>query len=223
MTRRALQQHLEVLYLSGIRELYTSGKAGLGAEPVQDKGALLASLAERYGGCTKCQLHRGRIKFVYGEGNPDATAMLIGEGPGDQENRTGRPFVGRAGELLDNMLRAIELSRGDVYIANIVKCRPPGNRDPETQEREACLPYLLEQISVIQPKLFLFLGRVAAQTLLQTRETMEQMRSRTHLFQGVKTYVTYHPAALLRNEHWKRPAWEDLKRFIADYREIVEA
>lgn len=216
MTKRALQQHLELLRNSGIRELYRL------VPKQQDTGELLERLKEQYSECTKCPLHQGRIKFVYGEGNPRALAMLIGEGPGDQENRTGRPFVGRAGELLDKMLKAIGLTRQDVYIANIVKCRPPGNRDPETSEREACLPYLLEQISIIQPRLFLLLGRVAAQTLLQNRETMEKMRSRTHLFQGVKTYVTYHPAALLRNEHWKRPAWEDLQRFIADYRQIEE-
>lgn len=208
MTLRALQQHLELLRNLGIKELFHETTA---------KQELLESLRAQYSSCEKCPLHANRIKFVYGEGNPDAIAMVIGEGPGDEENKTGRPFVGRAGALLDKMLLAIDIKREDVYIANIVKCRPPGNRNPESAERQACLPYLLEQIGIVRPRLILMLGLVAAQTLLQTNSNLEKLRTGTHEFQGVKTYVTYHPAALLRNENWKRPAWEDLKRFKTDY------
>jgi len=148
--------------------------------------------------------------------------MLIGEGPGEQENLTGRPFVGPAGNLLTNMLKAINLSREDVYICNIVKCRPPNNRNPEPEEREACLPYLLEQIDIIQPKLILMLGLVAAQTLLNTKLSMEKLRQTTHSFQGIKTFVTYHPSALLRNPNWKKPAWQDLQRFQAEYVKLLQ-
>ncbi|MFO8145176.1 MAG: uracil-DNA glycosylase [Candidatus Syntrophosphaera sp.] len=208
MTRRALQQHLELLKNFGIREIYKGSSS---------KAEILFQRREEIANCTKCKLHEGRIKLVYGEGNPDAIAMLIGEGPGDQENRSGRPFVGAAGNLLTNMLKAIDLTREEVYICNIVKCRPPGNRDPDSSERQACLPYLLEQIQIIQPKLILMMGLVAAQTLLQTNLSLTKLRQTTHEFQGIKTYVSYHPAALLRNPHWKRPAWEDLQRFWDDY------
>ncbi len=208
MTIRALQQHLELLRNLGIKELFHETTA---------KQELLESLRAQYSSCEKCPLHANRNKFVYGEGNPDAIAMVIGEGPGEEEDKTGRPFVGRAGALLDKMLLAIDIKREDVYIANIVKCRPPGNRNPESAERQACLPYLLEQIGIVQPRLILMLGLVAAQTLLQTNSSLEKLRNSTHEFQGIKTYVTYHPAALLRNENWKRPAWEDLKRFKLDY------
>ncbi len=208
MNLSSLRQQLELLQNLGIRELY---------KPTDPRAELLAALQTTYSTCTKCQLHSGRIKFVYGEGAPNATAMLIGEGPGEQENLSGRPFVGRAGELLENMLKAINLARSEVYICNIVKCRPPGNRDPEPAERAACLPYLLEQIGIIQPRLILLLGRVAAQTLLETTLSLEKLRGSTHEFQGIKTYVSYHPAALLRNPNWKRPAWEDLQKFRDDH------
>ncbi|MBW6513283.1 MAG: uracil-DNA glycosylase [Candidatus Syntrophosphaera sp.] len=213
MTRRALQQHLELLQNFGIREIFKSQSP---------KAGILDQLSAQYAGCQKCGLHEGRIKLVYGDGNPEAIAMLIGEGPGEQENLTGRPFVGPAGKLLTDMLKAINLTREDVYICNIVKCRPPNNRNPESSEREACLPYLLEQIQIIQPRLILMLGLVAAQTLLQSNLSMQRLRETTHLFQGIKTYVSYHPAALLRNPHWKRPAWEDLKLFSADYQSLTQ-
>lgn len=213
MTLRALQQHLEMLQNSGIKELYRTSTT---------KEDLLKELQTKYSNCQNCALHAGRIKFVYGEGDPNAIAMLIGEGPGEQENLSGRPFVGRAGELLDKMLLAVGLTRESVYICNIVKCRPPGNRNPESAERQACLPYLLEQIDIVQPRLILMLGLVAAQTLLESNLTMEKLHQTTHEFRGIKTYVTYHPAALLRNEHLKRPAWEDLKRFIQDYQKFQQ-
>ncbi|MDP2400561.1 MAG: uracil-DNA glycosylase [Candidatus Cloacimonadaceae bacterium] len=209
-----MKQHLELLRHSGIREIYASKT---------DKDEMLGGLKLKYSNCTKCALHEGRNLFVYGEGDPDAIAMIIGEGPGEQENQTGRPFVGRAGALLEKMLLAINLTREQVYIANIVKCRPPGNRNPEAAEREACLPYLIEQINIIQPRIFLFLGLVAAQTLLGTKNTLDSLRKETHEFCGKRAFVTYHPAALLRNENWKRPAWEDLQLFQKEYIKLQEA
>ncbi|MDD4224255.1 MAG: uracil-DNA glycosylase [Candidatus Cloacimonetes bacterium] len=205
---RALLQHLELLRNLGVKELYRGSSS---------QADLLQSLSQRYSSCQKCPLGATRKNFVYGEGNPNARAMLIGEAPGAEEDRTGHPFVGEAGKLLDKMLAAIDLSRQDIYICNILKCRPPNNRDPESAEREACLPYLLEQIQIIQPQLILMLGRVAAQTLLESRLTLEKLRQTVHSFQGIPSYVTYHPAALLRNPHWKRPAWSDLQKFRDHY------
>ncbi|MDD4309547.1 MAG: uracil-DNA glycosylase [Candidatus Cloacimonetes bacterium] len=212
MSISALRQYLELLKYSGIKELY---------RPKSQKAALLAKHQEGYSNCTLCPLHTGRIRFVYGEGIPDALAMVIGEGPGEQENLTGRPFVGAAGGLLDKMLLAINIKREDVYIANIVKCRPPGNRNPESNERLACMPYLVEQIEIIQPKLILILGLVAAQTLLANTNTLGWHREQTHSFLGIPAYVTYHPAALLRNPNWKKPAWEDLQAFQKVYQKLV--
>lgn len=209
---KAIRQHLELLQNCGIREVYQK-------HPTRELS--LAELEQKYSTCTLCPLHTNRIKFVYGSGDPNAKAMLIGEGPGEQENLTGKPFVGKAGDLLDNMLRAINLHRSELYIANIVKCRPPGNRNPETAERLACLPYLLEQIKRIQPRILLLMGLVSAQTLLAQNETMTWFREHDHEFQGIPTYVTYHPAALLRNPAWKPPAWVDLQRFQKHYESLV--
>jgi DNA polymerase len=211
MSKAALRQYLELLKNSGIKELY---------HPESQKAAVLAKLQNKYSTCTLCPLHTGRIRFVYGEGNPDATAMVIGEGPGEQENLTGRPFVGAAGQLLSKMLIAINIQREDVYIANIVKCRPPGNRNPATEERLACMPYLVEQIEIVQPKLLLILGLVAAQSLLGNDNSLQWHRDKVHSFMNIPTYVSYHPAALLRNPNWKKPAWEDLQVFQKEYEKL---
>jgi DNA polymerase len=149
---------------------------------------------------------------VFGVGNPNASLMLIGEAPGAEEDRQGEPFVGRAGQLLNQILRAIEFSREDVYIANILKCRPPGNRDPQPAEVEACEPYLHHQIELIQPVVICALGRIAAQTLLKTKTPLGKLREKVHPYRGRPLVVTYHPAALLRNAKWKRPTWEDVQR-----------
>lgn len=222
---KEIKQYLETLQNLGIKELYREPGAGndLPAEDNSnlDKRSLLALKEAQYANCTKCALAAGRIKFVYGDGNPEAAVMIIGEAPGDQENQIGRPFVGRAGELLDRMIAAIHLDRETVYIANIVKCRPPGNRDPQTEERIACLPYLMEQISIVKPKLILMMGLVAAQTLLATNQSLGNLRQKVHLFEGIPSYVSYHPAALLRNENWKPAAWEDLKLFYQHYLNLV--
>jgi len=142
---------------------------------------------------------------------------LIGEGPGAEEDKTGNVFVGRAGKLLTKMLQAINLEREDVYIANIVKCRPPDNRNPLPEERKACLGYLLQQIAIIRPKLILLLGKVAATTLLHQDKTLKDFRENTYIFQNTKTYVSYHPSALLRNPNWKKPAWIDLQKIQKEY------
>ncbi|HVR97835.1 MAG TPA: uracil-DNA glycosylase [Thermoanaerobaculia bacterium] len=172
----------------------------------------LAALAATAEGCTRCRLSEGRHKVVFGSGNPDADLMLIGEGPGAEEDRQGLPFVGAAGELLTRMIQAIEMSRDDLYIANVVKCRPPGNRDPQPDEVAACRGYLERQIALVQPKVIVALGKVAAQTLLGTESPIGQMRGRWYRIQGVPAMVTYHPAALLRNPALKRATWEDLQQ-----------
>lgn len=162
-------------------------------------------------GCTKCGLHKTRTQTVFGVGDESADWMLIGEAPGAEEDRLGDPFVGQAGRLLDNMLAAIGLSRRkNVYIANVLKCRPPGNRNPAPDEVEQCTPYLLRQIELIQPKLIVAMGRFAAQTLLATDASIASLRGRVHRYAGVPLIVTYHPAYLLRTLEDKAKAWEDL-------------
>ena len=160
--------------------------------------------------CTACPLHRGRNRVVVGVGSERADWLFIGEAPGAEEDLKGEPFVGQAGKLLDNMLFSIGLSRKIVYIANTVKCRPPGNRNPEPSEMAACRHYLLRQIELVEPKLIVILGRVAAQSVLETDATISSLRGRFHSFGTIPVLVTYHPAYLLRNASDKAKAWEDL-------------
>lgn len=161
--------------------------------------------------CLKCPLGATRTKFVFGVGNPKATLMLVGEAPGADEDLQGEPFVGRAGQLLNKILDAIRFRREDVYICNILKCRPPNNRTPAAGEVEQCLPYLRKQIQLVRPRVILCLGLTAAQNLLGTTESLTRLRGRELSFEGIPLMVTYHPAALLRNPNWKRPAWEDVQ------------
>ncbi len=162
--------------------------------------------------CDKCALGATRNQFVFGVGDPQANLLLVGEAPGAQEDKLGEPFVGRAGKLLDKMLNAINRGRSkDVYICNVLKCRPPNNRDPLSTEVEQCEPYLLKQIEIIQPKLIVALGRVAGMTLLKIEQPLKEMRGKLHDYFGTPLIVTYHPAALLRNSNFKTAAWEDLK------------
>ena len=171
-------------------------------------------LSEEVARCTRCDLHRTRTRAVLGVGDRHAQWLVVGEAPGAEEDRQGEPFVGRAGQLLDAMLQAIGLARGhNVYIANILKSRPPGNRDPAAAEVAACLPYLERQIELIRPRLILAVGRIAMQNLLATQGSLAGMRGKVHEFGGLKTplIVTYHPAYLLRKPEDKRKAWEDLK------------
>ena len=162
--------------------------------------------------CQKCALGETRNKFVFGVGDPQANLILVGEAPGAEEDRLGEPFVGRAGKLLDKILTAINRSRAkDVYICNVIKCRPPNNRDPLTSEVEQCEPYLLKQIEIMRPKLIVALGRVAGKTLLRVEQPLKDMRSKLHDYFGTPLIVTYHPAALLRNSNFKPATWEDFK------------
>lgn len=165
--------------------------------------------------CHKCSLGITRRNFVYGVGHPNADLMLVGEAPGKNEDEQGEPFVGRGGQLLDRILAAIDLSREQVYIANILKCRPPGNRDPQPDEMELCFPYLEEQVRLIQPKLICALGRIAAQALLETKTPLGKLRGTFHEYCGVPLLVTYHPAALLRFESYKKDTWEDMQKLKA--------
>jgi uracil-DNA glycosylase family 4 len=182
-----------------------------------DKKPLLEQFNKEIANCIKCRLHEGRNKFVFGVGNPDADVIFIGEGPGRDEDLKGEPFVGRAGKLLDKILAAIGLDRSIVYIANIVKCRPPNNRDPQPDEMATCMPYLMRQIEIMEPRIICCLGRISAQALLQTSTPLGRLRGRVHDFNGTKLLVTYHPAALLRFPQYKRGTWEDVQMLRAEY------
>jgi len=179
---------------------------------VADRAEALRVIKEDLGECTRCVLARlGRKTIVFGEGDPNAELMFVGEGPGADEDEQGRPFVGRAGQLLNKMIEAMGLKRDQVYIANVVKCRPPGNRTPEREEIETCSPFLLRQIAVIQPKAVVALGAVAARCLLGLNEPMARLRGRWFDFRGTRLAVTYHPAFLLRDPRQKKETWKDLQ------------
>jgi uracil-DNA glycosylase family 4 len=183
------------------------------APPADATVAFLQALRSEVHACTRCKLHGSRRHAVFGEGNPRARVMFVGEAPGATEDQTGRPFVGAAGQLLDRIIQgAMGLRREDVYIANINKCRPPGNREPEPDEVAACLPYLRQQIERIRPEVIVCLGRVAAQNLLGSDESTTRLRGRTHDYLGVPVIVTWHPAYLLRDPSHKRETWDDIKR-----------
>ena len=172
----------------------------------------LISFNDEIKNCLKCDLGKTRKKFVFGVGDFNASLLLVGEAPGEQEDLSGEPFVGRAGKLLDKMLSAINRSReNDVFICNVLKCRPPDNRDPSKEEISKCEPYLVNQIDLIQPKLIVALGRVAGKTLLGVDKSLKDMRNTIHSYHGTNLIVTYHPAALLRNSNWKPDAWNDFK------------
>lgn len=171
--------------------------------------------------CKKCNLVQTRKNAVMGEGNPHAKVMFIGEGPGRDEDELGRPFVGRAGQLLDKMLASIGFTRNDVYIANVLKCRPPGNRDPEPNEAAACIGFLRAQVAIIQPKIIVCLGRISAAYILGQPIHITQDRGKWHEVKGFYIIPTYHPAALLRNELWKKDAYRDLLAIRAKYEELT--
>jgi len=172
----------------------------------------LAAVRAEIGDCTRCKLHTlGRSQVVFGVGNPDADLMFVGEAPGADEDVQGVPFVGRAGQLLTKIIEAIELKREDVYIANVIKCRPPQNRNPEPDEVETCEPFLFQQIAVIKPKVIVALGKFAAQALLRTDAPISRLRGRVFEYRGAKLIPTFHPAYLLRNPSSKREVWEDMK------------
>jgi uracil-DNA glycosylase len=229
-TRRALAARVQYYRDLGITDFYrrtprelpqispsdaspaaSPGLPIVGQLAVTDKIAALAEIRDDIGECTRCRLHKGRTNLVFGVGNPDAELMFVGEGPGADEDAQGEPFVGRAGQLLNNMISAMGLRRQDVYIANVVKCRPPQNRTPERDECDTCSPFLLRQIEVIRPKVIVALGAVAAKNLLSVNDSMSNLRGRFYDFRGVKLAVTYHPAFLLRDPRQKKEAWKDLQ------------
>jgi uracil-DNA glycosylase len=179
-------------------------------------GDLLTTIRTDLGACVRCKLHQsGRTQIVFGTGNPQAELMFVGEAPGADEDRQGEPFVGRAGQLLTKMIEAMGYTRGDVYIANVLKCRPPDNRNPEPDEIAQCEPFLFRQIASIQPKVIVALGAFAVHTLLKTSEPVSRLRGRTHEYRGAQLVPTFHPSYLLRSPGYKREAWEDLKRALA--------
>jgi DNA polymerase len=185
------------------------------AQPVafsRGQAEALAALREDLGDCTRCKLHRlGRRQIVFGVGNPNADLMFVGEAPGGDEDVQGIPFVGRAGQLLTKIIEAIDLKRDDVYIANVIKCRPPQNRNPEQDEVETCDPFLFQQIDIIKPKVIVALGTFAARALLRTLDPISRLRGRVYDYRGAKLIPTFHPAFLLRNPAAKREVWEDMK------------
>jgi uracil-DNA glycosylase family 4 len=187
-------------------------KAQASAPPIiGDKPSALKLIREDIGDCTRCRLHKGRTNLVFGVGNVNADLMFVGEGPGADEDAKGEPFVGRAGQLLNNMISAMGIKREDVYIANVVKCRPPQNRTPEKDECDTCSPFLMRQIDVIKPKAIVALGAVAAKNLLAVNDSMANLRGRWYDFRNTKLLVTYHPAYLLRDPRQKKETWKDLQ------------
>ncbi len=179
--------------------------------PTADRAAALQAIREDLGDCTRCALHTGRHTIVFGVGSPEARLMFVGEGPGADEDAQGLPFVGRAGQLLNNMIAAMGLKREDCYIANVVKCRPPGNRTPEPVEANTCSPFLFRQIDAVRPQVLVALGATAATYLLGQRQPLAGLRGRVHAFRGTSLIVTYHPAFLLRDPRQKKEAWADLQ------------
>lgn len=205
-----LKAYLEYLKEMGIIALPVS--EGRTKKVFQFEGSTLEQIRMELGDCRRCKLHRMRRTIVFGEGNPKAGLMLIGEGPGYDEDVQGKPFVGKAGQLLTKILQAIEIQREEVYIANIIKCRPPQNRNPEPGEIESCHPFLLKQIQAIEPRIICALGTFAAQTLLKTDAKITSLRGKAYDFSGIQIFPTYHPAYLLRNPEKKREVWEDMKQ-----------
>jgi DNA polymerase len=234
--RRALAPHLQLFCELGVdgvsrdrmwrvrddgarREAPASGASGItdAAAAASASGDALAGLRDEIGDCTRCILHTlGRRQIVFGTGNPRADLMFVGEAPGADEDLQGEPFVGRAGQLLTKIIEAIGLARGDVYIANVLKCRPPGNRNPEPAEVDTCQPFLFRQIDIVQPRVIVALGTFAARTLLGTDAPISRLRGRVHDFRGgSKLIPTFHPAFLLRSPDRKRDVWEDMKKVRA--------
>lgn len=221
---RAAVQKLESLQRAGVThlakppEVEAEAEAAPPPEPeIDERAAALAELRGRVAGCTRCsELARTRTQTVFGVGNPDARLVFLGEAPGADEDRQGEPFVGRAGQLLTRIIQACTLKREDVYILNILKCRPPGNRNPLPAEAAACREYLDAQLAVIRPELICCLGSVGAQNLLETTVSIGRLRGRFHDYHGIRVLCTYHPAYLLRNPAAKRQVWDDMQLLMAE-------
>jgi DNA polymerase len=221
-----IQQQIDL----GYREVYLpldsrpKAQARVKTLPIERfaESTSLEQLEKTIADCHRCTLWKGANKLVFGTGDPNADIMFVGEAPGADEDVQGKPFVGRAGKLLDKMLTDVGISRDEVYITNVVKHRPPGNRDPLPDEVEPCEPYLHLQIKLIKPKIICALGRIAAQTLLQTKMNLGEMRLRWFDYQGIKLMVTYHPAAILRSMGYLEPTMEDLRKLLAEVNKMRE-
>ncbi len=218
-TLEQLRWLLNSFRMCGIRDLPTVKPESPPATPAQhpapapspeEPGALLQAISRDLTDCVRCRLREGRNKLVFGEGSPRAPLVFVGEGPGFEEDQQGRPFVGRAGRLLDQMIRAMGFKRTEIYICNVVKCRPPKNRTPLPEEIDTCSPFLFRQLDVIQPAMICALGACAAQTLLGAGRTISSLRGKRHLWRGIPLVCTYHPAYLLRNPAQKAATWQDL-------------
>lgn len=217
LTRRFIKQQIDL----GFDQLYLSKeKVKSSAESPSQK---LESFHRKIGNCQECHLHQNRTNLVFGTGNPQARLMFVGEAPGREEDLQGKPFVGRAGQLLDKILQAINFKREEVYIGNVLKCRPPENRDPLPEEVEKCEPYLLQQIQIIKPEIICALGRISAQVLLKTKLSLGQLRGKFHDYHGIKFLATYHPAALLRYPQYKHQTWEDVKLLRKEYDKLFSS
>jgi DNA polymerase len=222
-TREQQLQYLEAMGIQAWTARHADYAAGTEQESVDVAGLDWPTLEARVSECRLCDLHSSRTQTVFGVGSHSADWLVIGEAPGHDEDHQGEPFVGRAGQLLNAMLQAVGLQRGQVYIANILKCRPPNNRDPKPEEVVCCEPYLLRQIELIQPRLILAVGRIAAQNLLNTQTPIGKLRGEVHRFRdtGIPLIATYHPAYLLRSPMEKRKSWQDLQLALRTLREDV--
>ena len=217
LAKNFLKQQVDL----GFDEIYTQkASKKSNSKKLHTPAKTLTDFYQEIKDCKKCHLHKTRTNLVFGAGNQNAKVMFIGEAPGREEDLQGEPFVGKAGQLLDKILAAINFKRDEVYIANILKCRPPENRDPLPDEIQTCEPHLLEQIRIIQPEIICALGRIAAQALLKTKLPLGQLRGKIHDYHGTKFLVTYHPAALLRYTQYKRPTWEDVKLLRREYDDL---
>ena len=216
--RKALRQYLEVEKTFGLEEVMKGAPAAAPKRAAADEGktAALAALEKEFKNCMECALSKTRTHVVFGSGNAEARLMFIGEAPGFDEDKQGLPFVGAAGQLLTKIIEAMKLKREDVYIANCLKCRPPGNRNPEPSEIAACSPILKRQVEIIQPEIICALGKFAAQTLLATDRPISRLRGEFHDFNGIKLMPTFHPAYLLRNPDDKKLVWEDMKKVMQE-------
>jgi len=218
VTRRYLKQQVDLgfdsIYLSKEKETKDSFSDSVFKD--------LQRFHQEIKDCTKCPLYVTRTNFVFGEGSGKSRVMFVGEAPGREEDMQGKPFVGQAGKLLDKILKAIDFNREDVFIANVLKCRPPGNRDPQPTEIKECETYLLQQIEILKPEIICALGRISAQALLKTKSPLGQLRGRFHDYHGIKLMVTYHPAALLRYPQYKRGCWEDVQMLKSEHIKIFQ-
>lgn len=218
----AFKQQCDLFVAQALGLIERSGQEAGGIEPDPflveaggERRAALDRLRELVLPCTACELSQGRTHTVFGEGNPEAEVVFIGEAPGADEDAQGQPFVGKSGQLLTKVIAAIGFAREDVFICNILKCRPPGNRDPLPGEVASCEPHLRRQLAILQPKLICCLGRIAAQTLLGTDTSLKRLRETVHFYAGIPVLATYHPAALLRNPEYKRDTWDDVRKLRA--------